>query len=369
MITELAFKPDFARTTERFDAWWRGEVIDRPPVTVRVRPTRSPREIPPPATMRQRWMNVEYAVDSAIARMEVRPFVGDTLPIYWPNIGPEITATLFGCDLFFDTRTSWSKPVVHSLDDWQQVVEREPDFLNPYWQAVEQMTEYAIAASRGRYLVGITDLHGNYDILAGLRDPQNLCLDLIDAPRTVRRAASHVSRAFLDCFCRLYAKVEAAGMGSTTWTPFYFPGPAYVPSCDFWCLVSDEIARDFVLPTILFEMLPLERSIFHLDGPQAVRHLDLLLKIEKLDAIQWVYGDGHGRAERWINTYKRIRDAGKSVQVLAADPADALAVLDAVGPEGVWLDVLSEFTSVEEAESFLSEVARRSRTKHAVTVP
>jgi hypothetical protein len=95
-----------------------------------------------------------------------------------------------------------------------------------------------------------------------------------------------------------------------------------------------------------------------LDGPQALKHLDLLLACPQLNAVQWVYGDGHGRAENWIEVYRRCRAAGKSVQVFAADTADALTVLAAVGAHGVWLQVLQPFATRGEAEAFLKEVAR-----------
>ena len=62
---------------------------------------------------------------------------------------------------------------------------------------------------------------------------------------------------------------------STTWTRFAHNGPAYVTSCDFWCLVSGEMANSYVLPTILAEAKPLERAIFHLDGPRHAASLSI----------------------------------------------------------------------------------------------
>ena len=35
MIRELQLKPNFARTIDRFEAWWNCQVLDRPPVTLR----------------------------------------------------------------------------------------------------------------------------------------------------------------------------------------------------------------------------------------------------------------------------------------------------------------------------------------------
>lgn len=123
-------------------------------------------------------------------------------------------------------------------------------------------------------------------------------------------------------------------------------------------MVGDAIAREMVLPDIVTEMRVCERNLFHLDGTTALRHLDLLLSLPRLDAVQWVYGEGHGPASRWIDVYRRIVNAGKSVQVIATDAQDALQVLRAIGPQRVWLCVGKPFSSRGESDAFLHEVGQ-----------
>jgi len=345
----------------RFDAWWNRDVTDRPPTTVAVRPRRAyDGPVATHATLRDRWLDVPFQVESAQARLRRQDYVGESLPIWMPNVGPELTATLLGCELDFGESTSWSIPIIHEPSQWRELAERPPDFDNPYWRTIEQMTDAALEAFAGEALVGIADLHGNYDILAGLRDPQMLCLDLMDDTEAVRAAAAAAVRAFTRGLVRLHERISAAGQAvSTTWVPFCHPGLAYVPSCDFWCMIGPEMAERIILPSIIAEMEPMDRSIFHLDGPQALPHLDLLLGLPQLDAVQWVFGAGRGPASRWLEVYRRIRAAGKSVQVLAEDATDALAVLEALGPAGVWLCVAEPFDTAAEAEAFLKQVARQ----------
>ncbi len=238
--------------------------------------------------------------------MQQQDFVGDSFPLFWPNVGPEIMAALFGCELEWGEHTHWSVPIVHSIDDWHRLLEMKPDWDNPYWQVMEKMTDYALSICGGRFIVGLTDLHGNYDLLASLRNPEQLCTDLIDCPELILRAGRLASSVTVQAFERGYAKIAAAGMGASTWTPTYHEGPMYVPSCDFWCMVSPKMAREMILPEILHEMRPLQRSIFHLDGPQALPHLDLLLhEMPQLNAVQWVYGAGHGPCTKWLDVYRR----------------------------------------------------------------
>lgn len=341
----------------RFGAWWRGARVDRPPVTLYLEPQGSP-EWPRSthATLRERWLDIDFQIESVLARFAACPAMGDSVPAWFPNVGPDLVATLFGAELEFGEDTSWCQHVVHSAGDWDRFVATPPNFDGLYWTTIERMIERGVERLGDRYYVAMPDLHGNFDILSGVRGPEELCLDLLDEPERVRRAAAHATRGYLEAFRRLHHKLVTLGQPSTTWCPYLHDGPAYVPSCDFLCLVSSEIADAFIRPCIEQEMTPLERSIFHLDGPQALHHLDLVLHLPGLHAVQWVYGAGQGRATDWLHVYRRCLEAGKSIQVLAEDARDALAALEALGPNGVWLTVCSPFPNAGHAAEFLDRV-------------
>ena len=79
-------------------------------------------------------------------------------------------------------------------------------------------------------------------------------------------------------------------------------------------------------------------------------HLDALLEIEALDAIEWtpqagIEGGGH---PRWYGLYRRILEAGKSVQVVGMRRDEIVPLLDAVGGRGVY--VMTSFSTPREAE-------------------
>ncbi len=357
---EILQKPDFQKTLERFEAWWHGEVLDRPVVTAYVLPHCAPvLGSKTHVSMLDRWLDVEFQVERAVEEMECRSYVADGFPAYCPNVGPEVTATLLGCVVdFLDERTGWAKPVVQQPEDWAKVTIESLDFTGRFWQTMTQMTNLALEMSQGRYLVGMTDLHGNYDILAALRDPQYLCMDLLDCPGAVRQASKVARQAMSEAFERNYALIAKAGMPSTCWAGFLHQGPAYIPSCDFWCMLGTAMARDEVLADIAFEMQAMKRSIFHLDGPDALKHLDMLLELDDLDAVQWVYGTGHGMASDWLEVYQRIQASGKSIQVIAQDPVDAMNCLEALNPQGLWLTLVEPFESVDQAQVFIKEVER-----------
>lgn len=364
MTPALALKPDFTQTVNRFEAWWHGEVIDRPPVTLHVRPHR-PWCGPPPhtGTQRQRWLDAEHQLDCAVATIEQHDYPGDAFPAFVPNVGPELAATLLGCELTFTETTNWTEPVVQTIEQWDAIVGRPLNFDNPYWRAIERMTDLALERAAGRFIIGVTDLHNNFDTLAALRDPIALCLDIADDPERIRHVAHDLRRAFTTAFDRLWQRITAVGMGCTTWCPLYHQGPCYLPSCDFWCMLGPDMARELILPEVCAEMAPLERTLFHLDGPDALCHLDLLLELPELNAVQWVYGAGNGPATRWVDVYRRILAAGKSVQVIA-EADEGLALLEALGPNGIWLTITEPFDDLVAANAYLAEIERRSTVRH-----
>ena len=142
---DLAAKPDYPGVLSRFEAWWRNEPLDRPLVTIDVRASHPPR-LPPKqhASVRDRWLNVEYVLDCVEGRLEAGVFLADTVPIYMPFLGPEVCATLFGADLRFENDvTSYSVPVVKQVRD---ILAIQPDFDAVYWKTIRQLTDLSLEA-------------------------------------------------------------------------------------------------------------------------------------------------------------------------------------------------------------------------------
>ena len=101
---------------------------------------------------------------------------------------------------------------------------------------------------------------------------------------------------------------------------FSVPMPAYHSAPlrmidGMFAMVSNAMFREFFLDELVEEADWLDRSIYHLDGPGALRHLDTLLSIDNLDGIQFVYGAGNEPASRWMAEYRRIQNAGKVLHI------------------------------------------------------
>lgn len=351
----FALKPDFELSQQRIEAFWRHELIDRPVVQF---PLSKPPDqwLPLPASHHTnpaaRWQDAAYQAEYAYATLSNQYFLGDSLPVAWPNLGPDVFAALYGCQLEFgDYGTSWSSPV---LLTWDQADAIHLDWDSPYLTRLDEMTDALLAIGQGHFITGITDLHMGADCLAALRGPLNLAVDLVQQPDQVRSLLGRVSADFYRLYDRFYHRLREVGQPISTWTPLLADGKYYLPSNDYSALISRQMFVDFFLPAIQADCRFLDYSLYHLDGPDALRHLDALLQIPELDAIQFVPTPGDEQFSRWAQVYKHIQAAGKSLQVTCT-LKEIDEIMEHLAPEGVYL-VVGDVPDLPSAEALLHRV-------------
>ena len=110
-----------------------------------------------------------------------------------------------------------------------------------------------------------------------------------------------------------------------------------------------------VVGELLEELDFLDASIYHLDGPDALKHLDRLLAIDKLKGIQWVYGAGQPTASHWLPVLKKIQDAGKRIQIEVA-PGELDRMLENLKPEGVMFSISA--STEEEGKALVKRIEK-----------
>jgi hypothetical protein len=340
---ELPSKPDFEKALQRIEAWFDHETLDRPPVRFAEHNadfasshTLAGRSRP---TLKACWFDAEFQVDFFLASLNGRTFYGETFPIFWPNLGPNVYAAFHGGELDYGEVTSWIRHCVHNWDDIQHLKFR-PD--NEYFRGIEELTRVALEKCAGRFLVGYTDLYGNLDCVADWREPQQLCLDLVDNPQKVHEMLALANPNFLPGFDHYDATLKAHGQLSVTWMGIPSRGKMDIPSCDFTALISTEAFREFDLPTLQVEVRHMTHNIFHVDGKGMLRHLDHILSIPQIQAIQWVQGVGDDLPIlQWVPVIKKIQAAGKGV-VMDLQLSEIDPFIAATKPDGLYLCIAAE---------------------------
>ncbi len=359
------FKPDFESVMNRYEAWWHGAILDRPLVSIAYpKPADQCRPLPVAqhASIRDRWMDAGYVAECALARLGNAVFAADSLPVVYPNLGPEVFSAFYGCEIEYGESTAWSKPV---LLDWSEdsLARLKLDTSNFYYRKLIEMTDALLETGRNRFIVGYTDLHGGGDAIAAFRDPQELLLDTIEHSAEVKALCDRITDDFLRFYDFLHDKLTAAGMPSTTWCPVIGHGRVHIPSNDFSCMISAACFEDLFIPGIIRECRHMDRCLYHLDGPQALRYLDRLLDIPEIQAIQWVPGAGHDRWTDSIEVYQRIQSRGKSMQIHSVPVQELPILFESLAPEGVWVSHIGGINTREDADAALRQISAWTRKR------
>jgi hypothetical protein len=333
---------DWEQRLARVDAFWDRAILDRPVVLARV-PKLEPQRPGPRsshATLRERWLDADYVARCALAEVDRHEYLGDALPMAWPNLGPELFSAFFGAELDYSEHSAWAVP---NLIDWKDVSRIRFTKDNAYWNKLVEMTRALLEAGKNRFYTGMTDLHPGGDAIAAFRDPQRMNIDMIEEPEQVRALLRVVTDGYFEVYDHYADWLLREKQPITNWTGIISTRRHAVPSNDFSCMISKAMFDDMFLPGIVEECRHMEANIYHLDGPNALRHLDSLLSIRELNAIQWVYGAGNGPASRWMHVYKKCQAAGKGLQIgIALDEVDTF--IRELRPEGLFISLDGTYT-------------------------
>lgn len=336
--------PGLEQALARVEAWFAGEIIDRPPVRFTAHNAfveQAREEIAgfSPAQRKAWWFDVDRQVSLFEESIEGRTFYGETFPVYWPNLGPEVYAAFYGSQLVYGDVTSWSTPLVETVEDVDRI---NLDLENEYVKTLVGMTHLALERCRGRYLVGYTDLHPGLDCVAAWRDPQQLCLDMIDRPDLVEELAQKAIVDFETIYDHFDAMLKAHGQLSVSWMGIPSRGRMHIPSCDFSTLISPAFFRRFALPILRREVQTMTDNIFHVDGKGVARHIDDILGVPGVHAIQWVQGVGDDLPiMQWVPFLKTLQARQVSLVVDVA-PEELEPFMDAMEPEGLFLCIAAQ---------------------------
>jgi len=360
----LKYKPNWEETQERFKAWWNRSRIGRPMFHLSC-----PREAPlgdfiplkKGESVEYYYTDVDNKLNVAINWINKIDYIAEAYPNISMDLGPGSLALYLGSDPIFAADTIWYKEVVDDWKDWNPLVfNRENSWFQKHLQWIKELTQKA----EGRFLVNIPDLIENADILSALRGPQTFCYDLIDEPELVHELIAHVDDAYFQAYDAFYDLVKADD-GSSSFTAFqvWGEGKTAKVQCDFSALMSPSQFREFVLPSLQQQCDKLDQSVYHLDGKDAIRHVDALMEIDSLDALQWTAGAGQpdGGEACWYPIYDKVRVAEKSLWISVGGSVNEIvckvdAIVKRYGPDGLYF-ILPQL-SRQDAIDFLKKADR-----------
>lgn len=347
---------DFEMRMKRHDAFWSNAVIDRPPVVIEFNKNESENILyteKMPEAKNGNWLDADYQLEKTLRRVAGTEYFGDALPVAFPELGSNVLSAYLGLKSDDDELGSWSQETLLDWNDTEKIKFDENNFL---WKRAKEITEAFLESGKNKFYTGQADFNPGGDAIAHLRGAMNLSAELIEYESEIKNFLKKLNEEYFKIKDMSFQKLLKASQPFSAWPNIVSSMKWSLVSNDYSCMVSKEMFDNIFLPGIIEECRNTDASIYHLDGPDALRHLDSLLDIPELNAIQWIYGIGNGKASDWMHVYKKCRDAGKGIQIfIYKEELDFF--MENLKPEGVWLQI-RDVQSWGEAENILRKISR-----------
>jgi hypothetical protein len=349
----MLYKEDWPKVKETFGAWWE-KSLDRPLIQI-FSPKNDRWEKPIDIWVFHRHHpNVDEAINSLLSQFAKTSFLKEAYPNAWINLGPGILSAFLGADVKFNTNidTAWFEGNM-DLDNLRNV---KFDQENIWWKYLVKCTKIASKKCYKKAVVGFTDLLDPITVVGQLRGkyPTNVLRDMFLNGYKLDKVVEGIQKIWFHCFEELCKFINVSENGYSTWAGLWSDKSHYILQCDTIVYLSPKLFDRFIYPYVGEQCKFFDRTIWHLDGPLELKHLDKLLDIPELDGIQWIPGAGNQDAgeDVWLPLYKKIQAKGKLLQ-LYVQPQRVMHILNKLSRKGVAVQTTCQ--SFEEAKSLLAQ--------------
>ncbi|MBN1362715.1 MAG: hypothetical protein JW993_19105 [Sedimentisphaerales bacterium] len=341
------WKENWEQSKRHYLDWWNGKglVISMWEHLAKDGPPHE--DVTPPAPAKdwnQFWFDPQWRAQNLHYQLSRSSLKADIPPVANTHLGPGSLSAILGANLEGAEETIWIK---HNPNIGDAI---RLDEQNPWWKLHLDLLAACKQLSQDRYFVGCPDLVEGLDTLIGLKGAETILIDMALRPEVLEQQLKQINDIYFEVFDRIYDLIQVDGEMAFCYFSLWGPGKVSKLQCDVSVMISEADFRRFALPFLRQQCERIDYTLYHLDGVDAIRHLDAVLEIEELNAVQWTPGAGQpqGGDPCWYDLYRRIRDAGKSVMPCWVELDELYPLLDNVGPEG--LNILMHFRSESDID-------------------
>lgn len=265
--------------------------------------------------MEDKYQDPQRIVDRYRFFCDTHAFLGESFPNLNVDFGPGSLAAYLGSEIGFKEDTVWFNKC---LDGWDGVPKLAFDPENKWFKKHINLVKSCRQLAGNDFYVDMPDLMENIDVLASLRGAQETLFDLLDEPEKIGERIQEVTDVYYQYYDRFYDAIKD-DEGGNAYTVFQIWGPGRTVKlqCDFSAMMSPDDFRTYIQPSLKKQSENVDHVLYHLDGPQAIKHMDALMEIDGIDALQWTSGDAgpDGTLPDWDVIYDKAIAAGKSIWV------------------------------------------------------
>lgn len=302
---------------------------------------------PPHKDLNQFYFDPEWRSQYLHYQLSKSSFLADIPPVANTHLGPGSLSAILGAELDAGEDTIWIR---HRKDIGDEIkIDPNNKWLNLHLDLLKACKKI----SEERYFIGCPDLIEGLDTLAGLKGTDTVLMDMLMQPDTLHEQLQRVNDIYFEVFNRIYDIINIDGEMAFCYFSLWGPGKVSKLQSDISVMISEDDFRQFAQPYLREQCQKIDYTLYHLDGVDAIRHLDTLLEIEELNAVQWTPGIGEpqGGDPRWYDLYKKILSSGKSIMPCWVEIDELKPLLDSVGAEG--LNILMHFQKEKDIEEAL----------------
>lgn len=308
----LELKPNMEEVAKRWNAYYEGEIIDRPIVCVTV-PSNNFTKIKRVSYYEWIYGDIDSNIDRYLAAMGQIYWGGESVPSFYPSFGPHEIALYTGAKLIWNKdslKTNWVIPYV---EDWEKTLPLKIEDDNFYWQRKCKIYQRGAEKLRGKMAMSPVDFHSNMDLLAAIRGSDKLCMDVIDTPELIDKAMMSARALFPKIWQGITESGNMYELGF--YQSLYSMDGACRIQCDFSCMISPQMFKRWVLPAIEEEATYVKNAVYHWDGVEALVHKDALINSKNIYTLSFLPGYGKGTHLDYIDLLKEIQRCKKAVHV------------------------------------------------------
>lgn len=359
----MKYKRDIDKVREKFDFFWNNEYAGRALIAV-VAPKQpgynismfhnDDREMYRRLNdLRDYWENPEVIYKNNIKRLERTYFAGESIPIVFQNYGTSGHCNYIGAIPSYGNDTIWFNKVYDSIENIPASIDEE--VLKKHLAIARYMTDHA----GDSYFVGMPDHCGTLDAIAHIFGTSELLMEMYENPEGVRKAVTKVNRIWMEANEKFYniSTLQNNG-GAHAWMHLLAPGRLQHMQCDLSVMISPDMFAEFVIPELEEQMKWIQYPIYHFDGIEQERHLDHILSLEKLKAIQWTEVAGQPSPANYLPVLQRIQKAGKRL-IIMCPPDDIKPLLEGLSAKGLYLHTTAG--NPEQAEQLVKIAEKYSK--------
>ena len=376
------WKPNLEETKKRYINWWNHKGIILNMWEHFQEGVKPHADIPAPKPykdLNQRWFDPEWRAEYLDWYVAHSSLMADMLPVANTQLGPGSLAAILGGVFEGGEDTIWIHPDPNYTDD----IKFDPN--HPNYLLHKALLKACKQKAKGHYYVGMPDLMEGLDVLAAIKGTDKVLLDTVMQPEVLEHQMQQINDIYFQVFDELYDIIREGDEMAFCYFSSWAPGKMSKLQSDISTMISIDDYRRFVQPFIREQCQKIDYTLYHLDGVGAMHHLDALLEIKELNAIQWTPGVGEpqGGSPKWYDLYKKILAGGKSIMACWVTLDELRPLLDNIGGDGVHLEmdfhnereveqamrIIEEYQSKDEADREVEEIIRIIESPIQPTTP